>query len=326
MNSASGTSGIPQLMGLVALALFGLGLVADHQRGFRVDGVGVGQPGVHNPLDELLVGAGHLGRQRDPHALHQRSARDEAGPGSRYGHGSRDASIFSGRSSSCVTWPLGHRRRSTDRNGNQTLRSRARTSAGLRIWASTSASSSASCGFIWLIPQCAASVSSRMLSTPSSSRRASSTVHMTLSTGSSRPGQLGLGGQERVVEGRRCGRRGCGRAAPRHSSPATSAKQGCACKHLGGQAVHVGGAGIDAGVEQGGDAVFDVAVVADRQGRDADDAGLPWPEAGRLDVDDRPARAGFGSRPAPGVAHKFQDGTATRHLRYALDRASVSGT
>ena len=70
-----------QFAGLVALALFGLGLVADHQRGFRVDGVGVGQPGVQDPLDELLVGARDLGRQRDPHALHQRAAADDTGPG-----------------------------------------------------------------------------------------------------------------------------------------------------------------------------------------------------------------------------------------------------
>ena len=77
-------------------------------------------------------------------------------------------------------------------------------------------------------------------------------------------------------------------------------------EHLGGQAVHVGWPRIDTGVEQSGDAVFDVAVVADREDRDADDAGLPWAEPGRLDVDDRPARAGFGSRPAPGVAHKVR--------------------
>ena len=77
-------------------------------------------------------------------------------------------------------------------------------------------------------------------------------------------------------------------------------------EHLGGQAVHVGGPGIDTGVQQSGDAVLDVAVVADRECRDADDAGLPWSEPGRLDVDDRPARAGFGSRPAPGVAHKVR--------------------
>ena len=74
----------------------------------------------------------------------------------------------------------------------------------------------------------------------------------------------------------------------------------------------MGGPGIDAGVQQAGDAVLDVAVVADRQRGDADDAGLPWSESGRLDVDDRPARAGFGSRPAPGCGSQRQDGTAIR--------------
>ena len=108
-------------------------------------------------------------------------------PGFIYGHGSREASIFSGRSSSCVTWPLGHCLRVTDRTGSHTLRSRARTSTGLRIWASTIASSSASCGFIWVMPQCDASVSSRRFSVSSSRRRVSSTVHITVSTGSSAP-------------------------------------------------------------------------------------------------------------------------------------------
>ena len=81
MNSASETSGTPELAGLVALALLGLRLVADHQRRLGVDGVGVGQPGVQDPLDEFLVGARHLGRQRHPHALHQRSAARRSGPG-----------------------------------------------------------------------------------------------------------------------------------------------------------------------------------------------------------------------------------------------------
>ena len=52
-----------------------------------VHGVGVRQPGVHDPLDEFLVRAVDLCRQRDPHALHQRPARDEpARVGVRAGH------------------------------------------------------------------------------------------------------------------------------------------------------------------------------------------------------------------------------------------------
>ncbi len=48
-------------------------LVADHQRSLPVDRVGIGQPGVQDPLDQLLVSPLDLGRQRNPHALHQRS-------------------------------------------------------------------------------------------------------------------------------------------------------------------------------------------------------------------------------------------------------------
>ena len=69
------------------------------------------------------------------------------------------------------------------------------------------------------------------------------------------------------------------------------------------------------------DAALDVAVVAERQRREADDAGLAWSEAGRLDIDDRPARAGFGSRP-PQVAHSVR--MARRPTR--LDQPSVSST
>ena len=54
MNFASDTSGTPSSWpGIPCRAR--AALVADHQRGFPVDVVGVGQPGVQNPLDQLLV-------------------------------------------------------------------------------------------------------------------------------------------------------------------------------------------------------------------------------------------------------------------------------
>ena len=68
----------------------------------------------------------------------------------------------------------------------------------------------------------------------------------------------------------------------------------------------MGGTGVDARVEQRVEALLDVAVVAEGQRRDADDAGLPGAEARRLDVDDGPARAGFGCRPAPGFGSQFR--------------------
>ncbi len=224
-----------QLASLVTLALLGLGLVADDERGFGVDGVGVRQAGVHDPLDEFLMGAVDLGGHGDPHALHQRAARDESAGVDEFGQGSRAASIFSGRNSSCVTWPLGHSRRDSGRTGSHTLRSRARTSTGLRICASTIASSSASWGLSCVIPQCAARVSSRRFSVPNSSLRVSSTVHIAVSMGSSASTNLGLGGQERVVEAhvvrhqgaaaqavrsdrRRCRRSGAGPPASRRST------------------------------------------------------------------------------------------------------------
>ena len=281
-------------------------LVADHQRGLRVDGVGVGQPRVHDPLDELLVGAGHLGRQRHPHALHQRPAADEP---ARVEIRARQPRRQHLQRAQLLVGDLAvrPRRRVTGRTGSQTLRSRARTSTGLRIWASTIASSSASCGFIWRDAQCAASVSSRRFSVPSSSRRVSSTVHITVSIGQLRPDQFGLGGQERVVEADVVGDE---RAVLQHVDQVADdvAEARLALEHFGGQAVHMGGPGVDAGVEQRVEAALDVAVVAERQGGDADDAGLPGAEAGGLDVDDGPARAGVRLPAGPRFGSRFEDG------------------
>ena len=115
-------------------------------------------------------------------------------------------------------------------------------------------------------------------------------------------GQFGLGGQERVVEADVVGHQG---ASAQHvdqvGSDVGEARLARRASRRSGRA-H-GWARVDTGIQQGGDAALDVAVVTEGQCGDADDAGLPRPEAGRLDVDDSPARAGFGCRPAPGVAH-----------------------
>ncbi len=78
-----------------------------------------------------------------------------------------------------------------------------------------------------------------------------------------------------------------------------SAKHRLAFQHLGGQPVHVGGPGVDAGIEQCVEAALDVSVVAERQGGDADDPRMSGAEARRLHIDDGPARADFGCRPGP---------------------------
>ncbi len=114
--------------------------------------------------------------------------------------------------------------------------------------------------------------------------------------------QFSLGGQERIVEPDVVGDE---RATLQELDQIADdvAKGGLALQHLGGQAVHMGGTRVDAGVEQRVEALLDVAVVAKSKGGDADDAGLPGAEARGLDVDDGPARAGFGCRPAPVLAH-----------------------
>ena len=79
-----------------------------------------------------------------------------------------------------------------------------------------------------------------------------------------------------------------------------------AFQHLGGQAVDVGRPGVDARVEQRVEALFDVAVVAEGQRRDADDAGMSGAEAGGLDVDDGPARAGLRLPAGPRFGSRFR--------------------
>ena len=116
------------------------------------------------------------------------------------------------------------------------------------------------------------------------------------------PNHFGLGGQEGVVEAHVVGDE-CATAQKFPEGADDVAEARLALEHLGGQAVHMGGPGVDARVEQAVQRLFDVAVVTERQRRDADDAGLPGAEAGCLDVDDDPARPGFGCRPAPGLAH-----------------------
>ena len=132
-----------------------------------------------------------------------------------------------------------------------------------------------------------------------------------------RPDHFGFGGQERVVEAHVVGDEGA--AAQQIPEVADDvAETRLPFEHVGSQTVHMGGPGIDAGVEQAVEAALDVAVVAEGQCCDADDPSLPGAESGRLHVDDGPACAGFGCRPAPGLAHKRQDGTVLTDIAGSL--------
>ena len=126
--------------------------------------------------------------------------------------------------------------------------------------------------------------------------------------GSSASDHLGFGGQERVIETDVVRHQG---AAPEQVDQIADdvGEAGLALQHLGGQPVDMGRSGIDTGVEQCVEAPFDVAVVAKRQRRDADDPGMSWVETRGLHVDDSPACAVFGRRAAPGAAGPAAFGT-----------------
>ena len=123
--------------------------------------------------------------------------------------------------------------------------------------------------------------------------------------------QFGLGGQKGVVE---TGVVGDQRAPVHHVGQAGSDvfEGRLVLEHLGRQAVHVGGPGIHAGVEQADHRLLDLALGVQRQCGDAENAGVARTEPRCLDVDDDPAPVLFTGRSTPGVAHNRQNGTRPR--------------
>ena len=106
--------------------------------------------------------------------------------------------------------------------------------------------------------------------------------------GQGRHGQLGFGCEEGIVEP----------GVVRHQGPAVHqfgdilgdvAESRLILEHLGGDAVHMGGAGIDARVHQADHRLLDIAHRIEGQRGNADDPGLTRAKTGRLDVDDDPA-------------------------------------
>ena len=222
------------------------------------------------------------------------------GPGLRYGQGIRDASTFSGRSSSWVTRPLGQRRRVTGRTGSQTSRSRARSRAGCQHPGQHQGVvervvrpllGHAPVRGQRLQPQ----IVDAQVQPPGQLDGAHDGVD-----GQFGFGDLGLRGQERVVE----------RDVVRHQRAAAQqldhvtddvGELRLVFEHRGGQAVHVGGTRVHAGIEQADHGLLDSTVGVEAQCGEADDPGLTWPEARGLDVDDGPAPVRLAGRPAPGL-------------------------
>ena len=112
-------------------------------------------------------------------------------------------------------------------------------------------------------------------------------------------GELGLRGEERVVE-RDVVRHQ--RAAAQHLDHVTGdvGELRLVFQHGGGQAVHVGGTRVDAGVEQADDGLLDAAVGVEAEHRQADDPRLTRAKARGLDIDDGPAPVRLAGRPTPG--------------------------
>ena len=76
--------------------------------------------------------------------------------------------------------------------------------------------------------------------------------------------------------------------------------------------MHMSRARIHAGVEQADHRMLNIALCVQGQCRDAEHAGIARMEARGLDIDNDPTGISLSDRPAPGVAHKPQDGTHPR--------------
>ena len=326
MKSASLTSGTPSSQADKPLPCSGLGSL---QMTSEVSGSTVSvkaRPGVHDPLDELLVGARDLGRQRDPHALHQRPTRDEpAGvdvrarqPGRE--HLQRPQLLMR----DLPVRPVPARNRAhrqpdlafagAHQNRFEDLREHHRVVEGI-VRLHLRDAPVARPAFPAAGSRCPARACG-------SARRCTSPCLSAVRPRPSRPRRPGT--SSRI---RRCGPPVCGRAARLDELADDVAEARLARQHLGGQPVYVGGPGIDAGVQQAVEAPLDVAVVAEGQCRDADDPSLPGAEAGGLHVDDGPACAGLrppagprSCRSASTVGSRFEDGTAVRQRRIAVQR------
>ena len=133
-------------------------------------------------------------------------------------------------------------------------------------------------------------------------------------------GQLGLRGQEAVVEGNVVR----DQRAPAHELDDVAddlAELRLILEHLGGQPVNVGGTGIHARIEQAHHGLLDVPLGVECEHRQADDASAARPEAGGLDVDDGPTRIGLSGRPTPG--HR---GRSVPHECRISRRADIAGS
>ncbi len=127
-------------------------------------------------------------------------------------------------------------------------------------------------------------------------------------------GDLGLGGQERVVE--RDVVRDQRAAAQYFDHVADDVGElRLVFEHGGRQPVHVGGTRVHAGIEQADHGLLHSAVGVEAECRNADDSGLTRPKARGLDIDDGPSPVRLAGRPTPGVGSGSyaEDGTSDRH-------------
>ncbi|GAB7151632.1 hypothetical protein LRC537489_48890 [Mycobacterium riyadhense] len=79
--------------------------------------------------------------------------------------------------------------------------------------------------------------------------------------------------------------------------------------------MHVGRAGVHAGVEQAHHGLLYPAGGVQAEHGKADDPGLTGAKAGGLDIDNGPTPVRVTGGPSPDVAHTDEDDMSDRHLR-----------
>jgi hypothetical protein len=300
--------------------MLGVRVVTDHHRRVRVQHVGIREPGVHDPFDQFLVRALHLGGQRDAHALHQRTTRHmraRVQPPARHPRCHRlQRPQLVVRDTAVRPTPSGRRPHRQPyvslprplHRGLEHPRQHQRVVECI-VWPQLRDAPMRGQGFQPQVLGAQRQASGQL-------DRAHHGVDRQLGLG-----HLGLGGQKSMVERHVVGHQ---RAAFEHVQQVVGdvGEGRLVGQHSSGKPVHVRRARVDTRIQEADHRAVDGPAGVERQRGQADHPRMARAEARGLDIQDHPARIVLGDRPAPRRlrqlrwrCHTPQNGTQPRQNR-----------